>query len=206
MLLTLVGAIALIGLLTILMRGTSREEAVGAVGLTAFGPADFKHEIDWEKALHPELPTSGNGSGESQFQVPPPPFSEDVYPCSDCHGEDLMETNPVPRRLTVAHEEILIDHGPTDRWCFDCHNTDKRDWLRLVDGKLVRFEESYRLCGQCHGTIYRDWRFGIHGRRSGYWNGPKVYLLCAHCHDPHAPRFSSLKPLPPPVRPALLGE
>ena len=58
--------------------------------------------------------------------------------------------------------------------------------------------------GQCHGTIFRDWREGIHGRREGYWNGAKSYLLCAHCHNPHAPRFQAIEPLPPPVRPQFL--
>ncbi len=85
------------------------------------------------------------------------------------------------------HDDIVLDHGPTDRWCLDCHNPDDRDVLRLVNGRLISFDESYLLCGQCHGTIFRDWRQGIHGRRQGYWNGGKSYLLCAHCHDPHAP-------------------
>ncbi len=94
--------------------------------------------------------------------------------------------------------------GPKSRWCFDCHNPDDRDSLRLVDGTLIGFEESYRLCGQCHGTIYRDWREGIHGRREGYWSGAKSYQLCAHCHNPHAPRFTAIEPLPPPLRPQFL--
>ena len=55
--------------------------------------------------------------------------------------------------------------------------------LRLANGTLVPFEESYRLCGQCHGDKYRDWRAGVHGRRVGSWNGEKQYLLCVHCHD-----------------------
>jgi hypothetical protein len=104
------------------------------------------------------------------------------------------------------HDEIALQHGAEDRWCFDCHNPGDRDRLRLADGTLIGFEESYRLCGQCHGTIFRDWRHGIHGRRVGYWNGRKAYVLCAHCHDPHRPRFQPLDPLPPPVRPSHLRE
>ena len=91
-----------------------------------------------------------------------------------------------------------------DRWCFDCHEAEDRDQLRLINGTMVPFTESYRLCGQCHGTIYRDWRSGIHGRRTGNWDGPKTYLLCAHCHNPHHPKFEPMKPLPPPVRPGYL--
>ena len=77
--------------------------------------------------------------------------------------------------------------------------------LVIANGTLIGFDESYRLCGQCHGTIFRDWRQGIHGQRRGFWNGAKSYLLCAHCHDPHAPEFAALEPLPPPVRPQFLG-
>ena len=49
-----------------------------------------------------------------------------------------------------------------------------------------------------------DWRAGVHGRRSGLWNGKKSYLLCVHCHNPHSPRFKPLAPEPPPRRPELL--
>jgi hypothetical protein len=42
---------------------------------------------------------------------------------------------------------------------------------------------------------------GIHGKRTGSWNGAKQYLLCVHCHNPHSPHFAPLKPMPPPTRP-----
>jgi len=66
--------------------------------------------------------------------------------------------------------------------------------------------EVLSLCGQCHGEKYRDWRVGVHGKRTGDWNGKKRYLLCAHCHNPHTPRFSPIKPLPPPVGRARCAE
>jgi hypothetical protein len=137
------------------------------------------------------------------FNAPPPPFaSEGIFPCSDCHAD--MDVD-MERRELGFHDEIQLHHGPQDRWCFDCHNPEDRDTLRLVGGKEVGFEQSYELCGQCHGTIYRDWREGIHGRRRGYWDGAKSYLLCPACHNPHAPAFQPLKPLPPPVRPRFLA-
>ena len=43
--------------------------------------------------------------------------------------------------------------------------------LHLASGERVPFDESYRLCGQCHGEKQRDWRAGVHGRRTGEWNG-----------------------------------
>ena len=134
--------------------------------------------------------------------VPPPPFSEDIFPCSDCHAD--MEPNPERRELVDMHEDIILDHAEGQRWCLDCHNLNDRDSLRLVSGEVIPFTESYRLCGQCHGDKLRDWKVGVHGKRTGYWNGEKQYLLCAHCHNPHSPSFKTLQPMPPPIRPENL--
>jgi hypothetical protein len=144
--------------------------------------------------------TGSKKAGIPQFFVPPPPFSEDIFPCSDCHED--QEVNPERRVLEDMHEDIqIINHNEEERWCLDCHNPDDRDVLRLASGRLVSFEESYYLCGQCHGTIFRDWKAGIHGRRTGEWNGTKTYRLCVHCHNPHQPRFKPITPKPPPIKP-----
>ncbi len=195
-------AIGLISLLSIVMGGADISGHEGG-GREAFSPEDFP-EIDWdEPVIDPAVPV-GVDRGQAAFTVPPPPFSEDIFPCSECHAD--MEPDTERRELEDMHDDIVLDHGPKDRWCFDCHNVDDRDRLRLANGTLIEFDESYRLCGQCHGTIFRDWRQGIHGRRRGYWNGPKSYLLCAHCHNPHAPTFRQIEPLPPPVRPDYLAQ
>jgi len=130
------------------------------------------------------------------IQVPPPPFSEDIFPCSECHGD--MEPNLQRRVLEDAHDDIVLKHDEQNRWCLDCHDAKNRDMLHLASGKLIDFKESYKLCGQCHGPKLRDWKNGVHGRRTGSWNGQKKYLLCAHCHNPHSPRFKMMKPMPPP--------
>ena len=140
-----------------------------------------------------------NRPAEKVFPVPRPPFSEGIFPCTQCHK--YMKPNPVQRTLTEYHTEIVLHHAEGQRWCTDCHNLVDRDKLRLVSGELIDFTESYRLCGQCHGDKFRDWKVGIHGKRTGNWNGDKQYLLCVHCHNPHDPKFKALKPLPPPVRP-----
>ena len=136
---------------------------------------------------------------QDQIQVPPPPLSEDYYPCSMCHAD--LETNLERRELVEMHDDIVLKHDEKNRWCFACHDAANRDMLHSASGELIAFEESYRLCGQCHGPKLRDWEAGIHGRRTGDWNGQKEYLLCAHCHNPHAPRFPSMKPEPPPIKP-----
>lgn len=136
---------------------------------------------------------------EKKFFVPPPPFTPGVFPCSQCH--EGMPVNRTPRKLEQMHQDIVLSHMPNG-WCFDCHNPDNRDKLRLANGKLINFEESYYLCGQCHGTIFREWKAGLHGKRTGMWEGEKQYLLCVHCHWPHGPAFKPITPMPPPLKPS----
>jgi hypothetical protein len=139
------------------------------------------------------------GKEQMDIQLPPPPFSEGIYPCTECHAD--MEVNLERRELEDFHDDIVLEHDEENRWCMDCHDADNRDMLHSASGELIDFKESYKLCGQCHGPKLRDWRAGIHGRRTGYWNGQKEYLLCAHCHNPHTPKYKKMKPKPPPKKP-----
>jgi hypothetical protein len=136
----------------------------------------------------------------TEYAVESPPFSDGIFPCSDCHAN--VNPNPVRRELVEWHDDIsaIFNHDSENRWCLDCHDLNQRDSLRLASGKLLDFKESYKLCGQCHGEKYRDWKVGVHGKRTGEWSGKKEYLLCVHCHNPHSPKFQELKPEPPPVR------
>lgn len=142
----------------------------------------------------------GTNLQNNEIAVSPPPFNEEgIFPCSDCHAEE--ETSP-NRRVLEWHEEIdeSFDHDSENRWCLDCHDFDNRDSLRFASGKRLDFKESYKLCGQCHGDKLRDWKVGVHGKRTGEWNGKKEYLLCVHCHNPHSPHFKPIMPMPPPVQ------
>lgn len=153
-------------------------------------PAQAPQAAIWPKSEAP---------GE-RVEVPPPPFTEGIFPCSNCHAQ--MKVNRTRRTLTDMHTDIVLKHDEQHRWCLDCHDATDRDKLHLASGELVPFEESYRVCGQCHGEKYRDWRAGVHGRRSGQWNGHKTYLLCAHCHSPHQPHFQPIAPKPAPKPPS----
>ena len=148
-------------------------------------------------------PKTAPAQPEKLIQAEPPPFSEGIFPCSQCHASP---GDPTPRQLAF-HDEIQegLHHGPPTRWCLDCHDNAKRDFLHLTNGTLVPFTRSYELCGQCHGDKLRDWRVGVHGKRTGMWNGQKTYYLCVNCHNPHNPRFKALKPEPPPIRPEEQG-
>ncbi|HEX9011438.1 MAG TPA: cytochrome c3 family protein [Holophagaceae bacterium] len=153
--------------------------------------------------LQGQAPPAGGGDASMPegIQVPKPPFSEGIFPCTSCHDGKSMKVNPTPRPLTAMHDDIVLKHGPASRWCLDCHDAADRDKLHLVSGEKIDFTVSYRLCGQCHGDKYRDWRVGVHGKRTGSWNGQKQYLLCVNCHNPHSPHFKPLKPMPAPVPP-----
>lgn len=143
----------------------------------------------------------GGGREAELIPVPAPPFSDGIFPCSDCHAQgEEVDTKRIPDDQRY-HSEIAFEHAPETRWCFDCHDAKDRDRLHLADGRPVEFTRSYELCGQCHGPKLRDWKAGDHGKRTGSWSGKKDYLLCVHCHNPHSPRFKPLKPMPPPTRP-----
>lgn len=187
-------------------RTARRLLALGIVALAcaAAGAAAYAHQAQSAPAVQgappPQGPQAAPQHPTEQLEVPPPPFTEGIFPCSTCHAS--MKVNRTRRELTEMHTDIVLQHGFAELWCLDCHNADNRDVLHLASGELVPFDESYRLCGQCHGEKYRDWRVGVHGRRTGSWNGHKKYLLCVNCHNPHQPRFKPLVPKPAPVPPS----
>lgn len=126
----------------------------------------------------------------------PPSFRDaSLYPCTACHTGQPRRKR---RKLVEHHKNHILRHGANHIWCYHCHAPKHMNKLRLADGKLVPFERSYLLCFQCHGDKTRDWVAGVHGRLTGYWSGPRRYLLCTHCHDPHRPRPKKLKPMPMP--------
>jgi hypothetical protein len=194
-------AATVLGVVLVIVRAQPFVPTVGAAADRSFAPADFPALFSKDEALV-GLQGGDPGSPSVLFPVPVPPFTEGLFPCMECHG--LFPPNRERRPLEAMHGDIVLHHDEEHRWCLDCHDAEDRNQLRLASGALVPFTESYRLCGQCHGTQYRDWRSGIHGKRTGYWNGAKRYLLCVHCHNPHSPRFASLTPLPPPMRPQFL--
>ncbi|MBL8731257.1 MAG: hypothetical protein JNN13_02680 [Planctomycetes bacterium] len=174
-----------------------------ALALLAFALAGCdgsEHHKSW-----PGRVGAAQQSPGEKIEVPPPPFTEGAFPCTECHDPEIP-VNKTRRTLEMSHQEIELKHDEEHRWCLDCHSSTNRDKLQLASGEQIDFTESYRLCGQCHGDKYRDWRVGVHGRRSGEWNGHKSYLLCVHCHYSHAPAFKPLKPMPPPVRPSQLAK
>jgi hypothetical protein len=155
------------------------------LGVSSGGSAQNDTQKDQEKDL-PKL-------------VIPKRPSPEKFPCSKCHN--YRPADRKKRTLVLYHTEIALKHADDRRWCYDCHEGDK---LKLSSGELVDYDKPYLLCGQCHGTIFRDWKAGIHGRRTGMWNGDKLYRVCVSCHDPHQPKFKQIEPEKEPVSPAAI--
>jgi hypothetical protein len=150
-----------------------------------------------------EIVKDSNPKGK---MVASPPLSPEVFPCSDCHK--MMKSNTKRRVLANVHSEkskMFQKKSKHSRflWCYSCHNEGDKDFLKLADGSLIPFGESYKLCGQCHNDKLSDWVIGIHGKRIGNWNGDKSYFHCVYCHNAHSPKFPSIKPLPAPKPPTL---
>jgi len=120
------------------------------------------------------------------------------YRCNECHA--LFPSPPETERTLTQHREIVLEHGINKR-CFNCHNLRDRNAYADDKGEAIPWDQPQLLCAKCHGPVYRDWTHGVHGRTNGYWDptrGPRDFLRCVRCHDPHAPAFTPLKPAPPP--------
>lgn len=121
-----------------------------------------------------------------------------VRDCNDCHS--LMQPPVEAARRLTQHTHLVLDHGMNDR-CFNCHAREDRNRLALRGSETVGFDQVELLCAQCHGPTYRDWERGVHGKSLGSWivgSAARVRLTCVQCHDPHAPRYAPMQPLPAP--------
>lgn len=118
--------------------------------------------------------------------------------CMDCHR--FFQPERESARQLVQHMHIVMDHGLNDR-CANCHDRVNANRLALRGEETVSFDESAELCAKCHGPTYRDWQHGMHGKTTGYWDrsrGDPLRFTCVECHDPHAPAFAPMRPLPGP--------
>lgn len=108
------------------------------------------------------------------------------YPCTSCHLG--RRTVMADQRVKDAHQNIRISHpklaGGT---CSTCHAPDNVELLALKSGERATLDHAYRLCAQCHFAQANAWAGGGHGKRLDGWQGQRVVMGCADCHDPHKP-------------------
>jgi hypothetical protein len=108
------------------------------------------------------------------------------YPCTSCHlGRRMILAD---ERVADAHENITSVHPvQTGGICSTCHAPDNVELLALKSGERATLDHTYRLCAQCHFSQAEAWAGGAHGKRLDGWQGRRVVMGCADCHDPHAP-------------------
>ena len=115
------------------------------------------------------------------------------YPCTSCHlGRRMVLAE---RRVAGAHENIKTPHPvQLGGACSTCHSADNVEWLALKSGERVTLDHTYRLCAQCHFSQTEAWAGGAHGKRLDGWQGRRVLMGCADCHNPHKPAIESRIP------------
>lgn len=108
------------------------------------------------------------------------------YPCTSCHlGRRMVLADD---RVADAHDNIKSMHpAQTGAICSTCHAPDDVELLALKSGERATLDHAYRLCAQCHFSQAESWAGGAHGKRLDGWQGRRVVMGCADCHDPHAP-------------------
>lgn len=126
------------------------------------------------------------------------------YPCTSCHlGRGMLLRD---ERIADAHQNIQPLHpAQTGATCSTCHAPDNVERLALRSGDRASLDHAYRLCAQCHFQQVASWAGGAHGKRLDGWQGRRVVMGCADCHDPHRPALATRIPFRGPVlqRPAL---
>lgn len=122
------------------------------------------------------------------------------YPCSSCHGG---ASAPPQVRAADVHPDIPDTHPPeAGRGCLVCHAASDVSRLALRSGETVTLDEAYRVCAQCHSRELDAWSAGAHGKRLDGWQGRRVVMGCADCHDPHQPALEARVPFRGPRLPA----
>ena len=101
------------------------------------------------------------------------------------------------KRIADAHQNIQPVHPKqTGALCSTCHAAENVELLALQSGERATLDQSYRLCAQCHFTQVDAWAHGAHGKRLDGWQGRRVVMGCADCHDPHQPALEPRMPFP----------
>lgn len=147
-------------------------------------------ERPFEVALRSAAPEAGHSRMFGTITLPIALRSRTAaisqYPCTSCHlGQKVVMAN---KRIQDAHNNIQPVHpDQTGAVCSTCHSADDVALLTLKSGEQATLDESYRLCAQCHFPEAKTWAGGAHGKRLDGWQGRRVVMACADCHDPHNP-------------------
>lgn len=162
------------------------------------GPGNLPFEV----ALRSAEQRSGHSRafGTNTMQTSLRGSAQDLgqYPCTSCHfGGRVVMTDT---RITDAHENIQPVHpAQLGAVCSTCHAPDNVERLALKSSEHWTLDHAYRLCAQCHSPQATAWAGGAHGKRLDGWQGRRVLMGCADCHDPHSPVLQPRIPFRAPV-------
>lgn len=171
---------------------TTPREPVTLQGVTAApvnlwkGPGDQPFEV----TLRTAEPASANARrfGTITMRTSLRARTADLaqFPCTSCHLGRAMALGD--QRVADAHQNIKSVHPvQTSGVCSTCHAPDNVELLTLKSGDRATLDHAYRLCAQCHFSQAEAWAGGGHGKRLDGWQGRRVVMGCADCHDPHKP-------------------
>ncbi len=157
------------------------------------GPGDHKFEV----ALRTADPSTAMSRrfGRTTLRTSLRTRAADLgqYPCTSCHLGRKIVLND--KRVPDAHQNIKVVHPKqTGATCSTCHLSDNVELLTLKSGERATLDHTYRLCAQCHFAQADAWAGGAHGKRLDGWQGRRVLMGCADCHDPHKPALESRIP------------
>jgi hypothetical protein len=115
------------------------------------------------------------------------------FPCTSCHlGRAIVMRD---ERVKDAHQNIKAVHPvQTGGACSTCHAPDNVELLALKNGERATLDHTYRVCAQCHFAQAKAWAGGGHGKRLDGWEGRRIVMGCADCHDPHKPTIETRIP------------
>jgi len=170
-------------------------EAVPVTGRT--GPGDHPFEVGRRTpdAVGGRIRRFGTRPLPIQLRLRSPDLTR--YPCTSCHqGSRLVMAD---ERIPDAHTDLRVVHPvETGSTCATCHAPENPELLVLGTRERATLDHAYQLCAKCHFNQVESWTGGAHGKRFDGWQGRRVVMGCAECHDPHAPALETRMPFRPP--------
>jgi hypothetical protein len=138
-----------------------------------------------------------------QVTLHPRPLPARADECNLCHLSKSLRFMPGKRVTELEHKGYPLEHGRIQMSCNSCHDANRSNFLRAVPMFPATWKNSSPVCQRCHAVVFRDWSHGVHGKRTGNWNGEKVQNHCIDCHNPHSVTYKPTQVIPAPVRPRL---
>ena len=126
-------------------------------------------------AAHPAGPAEKKK--EVLFEARPPPFSDGIFPCMECHKD---QKDPKRRELAFHDEQqSVFDHDAEHRWCLDCHDlAEPRRAAARERRDRCRSPSRTGCAASATATSTATGAPACTGSGSGCGTAQKTYLLC----------------------------